>query len=130
MAVKRIWAYNLPHGSIVNIDRAQVAIGYPIVGSGTVVYISANARKDNNSINTLLAAGSNNGTTTVLITIDPTTHALGVSDGASGSDFGRTPAVRDQNSVPVIMAVSNIDGVTPVEIYADPATGKLLIQST
>lgn len=88
----------------------------------------ANAKRDENSVPTLLGALSTNGTTLVPIVADPSGHVLGISDGSTGSDHGPVNAPRDQNSVPALMAVSESDGVTPVVVYAT-VEGLLLIDS-
>lgn len=87
-----------------------------------------NAYKDENDVSTLIAALNTDGVTVTRVLANPTTHALKVSDGSSGSDHGVPNAVRDQNNVPVLLAVSSADGVTPVEVYVD-SSGNLLIDS-
>ena len=89
----------------------------------------AQARVDNNKVSTLIAASSADGITPVLVEGNTSNHGLSVADGTTGSDLGRTVAVRDDNGRPVFMAVSSADGITPIEIYVDP-TGELLIKST
>lgn len=89
----------------------------------------ANAYRDENNIPTLIAAQDTDGATIVRVLADPTTHALKVMNGSTGTNHGRAIAVRDENSVPVILAVSSADGVTPIEVYAD-SSGNLLIKST
>jgi len=86
------------------------------------------AKKDGNRISTLLGTSNTDGETPIVITADPTTHILEVSDGSTGSDLSDNIASRDANRVPVLMGVSEDDGETPVAIYAD-ANGKLLIDS-
>ena len=88
------------------------------------------AIRDENQIPGLLATSNADGVTPVPVTVDPSTQALGVSNGTSGSDLSGDIASRDENGVPVFMGVSSADGVTPVPIYADPATGKILIKTT
>jgi hypothetical protein len=88
--------------------------------------MAKNAKHDENSVPTVIAASKNDGRTIA----NPSNNALNVSDGNTGTDYGRSVAIIDENGVSVIMAVSSTDGVTPVEIYADPVNGKLLIQST
>jgi hypothetical protein len=92
--------------------------------------MAKNAKHDENSVPTVIAASKNDGRTIVPIFANPSNNALNVSDGNTGTDYGRSVAIIDENGVSVIMAVSSTDGVTPVEIYADPVNGKLLIQST
>lgn len=89
----------------------------------------ADAKRDENRVTTTLGASSADGVTPVLVKVSPT-HVLQVSDGTTGSDFGRTPAVRDANRVEILMGVSSADGITPVEIYVNPSTGEILTKST
>lgn len=88
-----------------------------------------NASFDENGVRSLLAASSSDGTTPIRVRVNMTFNALEVSDGTTGTDFGRNVAYRDENDQPVLMAVSSADGVTPVEVYAD-TSGNLLIQTT
>lgn len=87
-----------------------------------------NAKKDGNYVSSLLGTLNSDGRTTIVILADPSTHALAVDDGTTGSDNGPTNVPRDANYVPALLAVSSVDGVTPVVVYAD-ANGKLLINS-
>lgn len=88
-----------------------------------------NAPKDQNGISGMLGILNTDGSTIVPIQANPTTHAINVSDGTTGTDHGPSDAIKDGNYVPVLMAVSSVDGKTPVVIYAD-SSGNLLIQST
>lgn len=88
-----------------------------------------NAAKDQNNVSTLIAVLNSDGSTVTRIKVDPTTHIMNVSDGATGSDNGPQNAARDGNFVPTIIAVSSSDGVTPIPVYCD-SSGKLLIKST
>jgi hypothetical protein len=89
-----------------------------------------NAKKDNNSISTLLATSNTDGTTTVPIQALPATNRLFVEMGTTGSDLSSAPAKRDDNVVITLMAVSSADGVTPIPIYAISSNGRLLIKIT
>lgn len=89
----------------------------------------AEAKKDDNNINTMTGVLNTDGNTPTLLKIDPSTHILDTANGSSGSDFGRSNATRDENYVPVLMAVSSSDGATPVPIYIN-SSGNLLIKST
>lgn len=89
----------------------------------------ANAYKDENGVSTIIAGLNTNGSTIVRALADPTTHALKVSDGTTGTDHGPTNDLRDDNSVRCWMAVSSADGFTPVVIYAD-SSGNILTKST
>lgn len=84
---------------------------------------------DQNRVATLIAALNTDGITPVEVKVNATNNALKVNDGTTGSDNGRTIAVRDGNYTPVLLAVSEVDGVTPVEVYAN-SSGALLIDST
>lgn len=87
----------------------------------------ADAKRDENNIATLIAALNTNGLTPILVKANPSNdNALVISNGTTGTDFGRNVAYRDSNDVPVLMAISEADGVTPVEVYAD-VDGSLLI---
>ena len=90
----------------------------------------AQAKKDNNNINTMLGTSSVDGVTPAIIKANPSNHAITIDDNTTGSDLSSlNDAKRDQNSVPVLLAVSESDGLTPVQLYVD-ADGKLLIDST
>lgn len=89
----------------------------------------ANAKRDENSVPTLIGVLNTNGTGIVLVKVDPTTHGLLISDNTTGSDHGPVNAARDENSVPTLLAVSSADGTTPIPVYAD-SSGNLLVQST
>lgn len=89
----------------------------------------ANAYLDENSVPTLIAASSTDGTTIVRVLANASDHSLKAADANTGSDHGVANAVRDENDRPVLLAVSSADGITPVEVYAD-SSGNLLIQST
>lgn len=86
------------------------------------------ASHDNNGIPTLICASSADGITIVPVQVGATNHGVSVSDATTGTDFGRSVAVRDNNRVTVLMAVSSADGITPVEVYAD-SSGNLLVNS-
>lgn len=88
----------------------------------------ANAYRDENSVPTMIAASSSDGTSIVRVLANPSTHGLKASDGTTGTDHGVANAVRDQNNIPVLIAVSSVDGQTPIEVYAD-SNGNLLIDS-
>jgi len=87
------------------------------------------AIKDQNSIPTLLAILNTDGETPTPPTANPTTHALGVSDGTTGSDLSGDIASRDENGTTTMIVVSEVDGITPVELYVN-SSGKILIDST
>ncbi len=91
----------------------------------------ANAKKDQNGRNTIIAASNADGQTIVQVKADPTNHGLAVDDASTGTDNGNNlgNAMLDENSVAVWTAVSEADGTTIIEIYADPLTGKILIDS-
>lgn len=82
--------------------------------------------RDSNRIPTLLGTLNTNGITPISIIADPVNNTLSLSDGSTGTDFGRSDAVQDDNRVPVLLAVSSADGVTPIEVYAN-SSGRLLV---
>lgn len=88
----------------------------------------AQAPRDQNLVPTILGTSSADGTTPLVVKASPTTHAINVSDGTTGTDLSGDIAARDQNFVPVWLAVSEIDGTTPVPVYVD-ASGNLLVDS-
>lgn len=87
------------------------------------------AKRDENRVTTLLGGLSTDGVTPTRVEADPTTHALAVNEGSTGSDHGPENAPRDENRIPVLMAVSSADGVTPVVVYAN-SDGELLIDGS
>lgn len=89
----------------------------------------ANAKRDENSVPTIIGALNTNGTTVVPIKINSSSNALQVDDNTTGTDHGPTNDLRDENSVHALMAVSSADGKTPIVLYVD-STGHLLINST
>jgi len=89
----------------------------------------ANARFDDNHVPSLLGVLNSDGSTITPIQADPSTHAVLISDGTTGSDFGPAQAKFDDNHVPVMMAVSETDGITPVVVYAN-SLGGILVDST
>jgi hypothetical protein len=89
----------------------------------------ANAYRDENSVPTLIAGSSADGTTLVRIKVNATNHGIVISDASTGTDHGPANAPRDENMVPALLAVSSADGVTPVVVYANAATGALLVDS-
>ena len=88
-----------------------------------------NAKRDENSVPTLLGVLNTDGNTPIAIRVHASSHGLVAADGTSGSDLGPTNAKRDENNVATLMGVSSTDGVTPVAVYADNQ-GRLLIKST
>lgn len=88
----------------------------------------AQAKRDNNSIPTIIAALNTDGETPINVTIDPTTHVIDVDDDTTGSDIGSDEGRRDDNVVVGMLAVSESDGTTPVPLWAD-SSGNLLIDS-
>lgn len=89
----------------------------------------ANAKKDENGVNSLTGASSADGTTILRMYANPATHRLDISDGTTGTDFGFTHALRDENYVPVKLAVSSSDGKTPKDLYIN-SSNQLLVKST
>ena len=89
----------------------------------------AETKKDDNLVPVMMGVLNTDGTTPTRIYSDPSTHALIMSDGSTGSDLGNDTAARDNSGNPVLMAASNSDGSTPVSLYID-SSGNLLIKST
>ena len=87
------------------------------------------AKKDQNQIPVILGVLNTDGETPTPPTADPTTHALGTSNGTTGSDLSGDIASRDENGTTTMIVVSEVDGITPVELYVN-SSGKLLIKST
>ena len=88
------------------------------------------ARKDDNSVNTMLATQQADGITPELVEASPSTHGIVINDNTTGTDQSPEDiAKRDQNSVPVLLVASESDGSTPVQLYID-ASGQLLVDST
>ena len=88
------------------------------------------ARKDDNSVNTMLATQQADGITPELVEANPSTHGIVINDNTTGTDQSPEDiAKRDQNSVPVLLVASESDGSTPVQLYID-ASGQLLVDST
>ena len=87
-----------------------------------------NSSRDQNRVSTLIATLDSNGSTVIAVKAVPSSHALKVSDGTTGSDNGPADAPRDESYVTTLLAVSEVDGVTPVVAYAD-VNGNLLIDS-
>lgn len=88
----------------------------------------ANSYHDNNNVSTLIAIGTD-GSTIRNVIVDPTTNALGVSDGTTGSAITRTVSIHDGNHKQILMGVSSADLKTPIPICCD-TSGNLLIKST
>lgn len=89
----------------------------------------SNAKKDENSVSTLIAALNSDGATVVPVLAVPITHRLKVSNGTTGANNGPRNALKDGNDVSSIIAVSSVDGVTPVVVYAD-SQGRLLVNNS
>lgn len=67
------------------------------------------------------------GATVTRVKATPSTHALDISDGTTGSDLGSARAARDENGETTLMA-SDTNG-TKIPLYVN-SSGALLIQST
>lgn len=90
--------------------------------------MSHSAYHDGNGTHTLITVETD-GKTLINIQADPVTHALHVSNGASGSDNGPTTSFHDASHIAILMATSNADGRTPVAVYGD-TSGNLLVEAT
>lgn len=89
----------------------------------------AESQRDNNSVTTMIGSLNSDGSTPVGVKIDPTTHRVKISDGATGSDLTGDEAPRDNSGIVTLLGTSNADGVTPVPIYVNTA-GELMVKST
>ncbi len=87
----------------------------------------ANARRDENRKVTMTALLNTDGTTIKNIRANPSTHALGVINGTTGSDLGNHIQI-DENRIPVLFAVSSVDGSSLIALYAD-SNGALLVDN-
>ena len=103
--------------------RATLQTGYYILRgfdlNGGYQKIFYNSRRDENRITTLIGAYSGDGINSRYIKTNPTSHALQISDGNTGTDYSVVNAIRDENRITVMQAVSSVDGITPVELYSD-----------
>lgn len=107
-----------------NVDYLKLTVTYsPPVTSRAI------DSRDGNGVPAIIAVSNTDGATIVAIQANPTTHALEVSDGTTGTDLSAANARRDQNSVPASQATST-DEKTPIMLYGDQTDGKLLIKST
>ncbi len=86
---------------------------------------------DSNNRPTLIGTLNSDGLTIVTGYANPSSHALSISDGTSGSDNGNNngTANLDDNGVAVCCAESNDDSGTIIEIYFD-SSHNLLIKSS
>ena len=87
-----------------------------------------NASRDANGIPSLIVALNTDGKTVVKVAVNPTTHALCISDGTTGTDYGPKHAIRDENNVPSAMGVSSADFEIPVVVYGN-SNHNLLVDS-
>lgn len=84
------------------------------------------AKRDKNSVTTMIALLKDNGVTVVPLAADSSTHDLEVSNVSTGTDFGPTRARRDNNQVTTLLARSSTGTIVP--LYCTSA-GSLLIKS-
>lgn len=87
------------------------------------------AVKDANSVSALICPLNTDGKTIQRVYVNPTTHALFVSNGTTGTDHGVPQALKDDNGTATLMGVSSSDFTTPVAVYAD-SSGNMLTKST
>ena len=86
-----------------------------------------NAIVDANVVPVAEGVLNTDGATPKMLEADPTTHALDVSDGTNGSDFGNDWAARDDNARTTLVATDTDENIIP--LYVDSG-GNLLIKST
>lgn len=91
----------------------------------------ANAKLDQNSRPTVIAASSADGMTVKQAVADMSSHRLLASNASTGTDNGNNlgNAMLDENSIPVWTAKASDGSGSIIEIYADPSTGAILIDS-
>lgn len=88
----------------------------------------ANAKRDGNSVPSIIAVLDSDGLTITQLQADPSNHSLKVDDNTTGSDNGPVNAKHDGNHTSTLMALSNADGITKVPLYAN-SNNELLIDS-
>jgi hypothetical protein len=86
----------------------------------------ATINRDDNQVPVIAGVLNTDGITPTRIKIDPSTHVLQVSDGATGSDLGNDIAARDDNGNPVLIATDASNNIIP--LYVD-SNGRLLIEA-
>jgi hypothetical protein len=86
------------------------------------------AAKDSNFVNTKIAILNSDGITIAALTANPTTGALKINDGTTGTSYAPLDAKRDPDFAKCLLAVSYIDNKTLVPLQAD-STGALLVDS-
>lgn len=84
-------------------------------------------KKDNNQVPVLAGVLNTDGVTPTLVKVTPTTHITQISDGSTGSDFGKDLAARD-NSGHTVACASDTDG-NIIPLYVD-SSGNLLVKTT
>lgn len=91
-----------------------------------------NAKHDENGRPTMIGISNVDGVTIKPVFADPTTHAIHVGDGTTGSDLGNNSgiAMLDENGVSVLMAESSAGDGSLVELYINDSLGTLLVKST
>lgn len=87
------------------------------------------ASRDENQVTSILAKWRNDGITPLPILANPSTHAMMIDLGTTGSDLGDDNAAKDPNFVSSMLAVSKTDGSTVVPLFATSG-GNLLIDNT
>ena len=87
----------------------------------------AEAKRDQNSIPTILAVLNTDGTTPTNVRINPVGNLLKVDIDVPGSDFGSDLANRDQNVI-TTMIVTDVNN-NIISLYVD-SNGQLMVQST
>lgn len=85
-----------------------------------------NAVTDANGAKSLLFANQYDGTSTIRMVVDSTSHAVLMDIGSGGTDLGRTYSLIDANSRKSALGTSTTSATTPETIYANPTTGRVL----
>lgn len=88
------------------------------------------APRDGNSIPAFMVTRSDDLTFPMTPYVNPSTGALLMEDGTSGSPSPRLTAERDANQHPVWIAVSSDDMETPIVVQGNFETGAVLVKSS
>ena len=90
----------------------------------------ASSPRDDNRVSAIMLTSSVDGITPISVYINPTTKAVKIENGISGSSLPFVNAERDDDRIPTLWATSSGDGVTIIPVYGNPTTNALLTQST
>lgn len=85
------------------------------------------SKTDNNGVATAFGVLNTDGETVTLLRANPTSHALDVSDGSSGSDIGRDTSKHDDDMRTSMCATDASGNIIPLWLNS---SNQLLIKST